>query len=69
MKWEDVEVVEDTYVKNGPVELSRSAAVRLSGARPSHRIGVATTAHRLVTIVANAERSLILDASEATDRY
>ena len=60
---------EGTYVKNGPVELSRSAAVRLSGARPSHRTGVATTAHRHVTMVANAERNFILDAREATNRY
>ena len=30
-----------TYVKNGPVEESRSAAVRLSDARPSQMMGVA----------------------------
>lgn len=31
------------YLRYGPVEASMSASVRLSGARPSYRIGVAAT--------------------------
>ena len=36
-----------TYVKNGPVEESRSAAVRLSDARPSQMMGVANAQRTL----------------------
>lgn len=48
-----------TYVRNGPSELFRSAAVRLNGARPSQRTGVpdATTA---LAIVATSTESFMV---------
>ena len=44
-----------THVKKGPVELSKSAAVRLNGARPSHRTGVADAKAALTTAVSKAD--------------
>ena len=44
-----------TYVKNGPVEESRSAAVRSSDARPSQMMGVANAQRALDYIRVIAE--------------
>lgn len=55
-----------TYVKNGPVELSRSAAVKLSGARPSQSTGVADARAKLVNAAMNNKRKRMLSVVVST---
>lgn len=58
-----------TYVKNGPVELSRSIAVKLSGARPSQSTGVADARTKLVNAAMNSERKRMLSVATCSCQY
>lgn len=61
-------MVSVTYVKNGPVELSRSAAVKLNGALPSQSTGVADATAALATTDSNAENFIASRMNEESGR-